>query len=513
MMEQNQQPLALPCVKTPKTKREVTPAPPYIALYAVLAAIISSFLIYPSFIGFFYGESIYGINIPLCIGLLYGAVILSMRGQRKVDWRRGWPMLLFIVPLAVAPALFSVPELIWLDFLALCVMVPMHLSLLSGSNWTELTGVSLFVQVLTDIFARPFMHIADGTRATVGKGSGKGVLRSLLLAMAGAAVAAPLLAAVVALLAYADKDFSAYISAIFGRVDVPQIILVLLMSLAVLFPLISILYSLPLGKNTVRSQTEYGSGKGIPAIPVYVALAMFDVVLLLFAAIRIKGLVGQVFIHARDYAVSAHEGFFPMLAAAVICYGVQWFCLRFTQRQGKALPLRLLVTALSAGLIVMMASALQSILRYQGVYGMTRLRMYVTVCIGVLFVLLVLTLLSVWFMKKRLYRTLVAAVLCASLIGVNYMNIDRMIARCNMELSQASGQSPDYYYLLTLSADALDIVASHADEMDSGEGKRLQRKLERNEREQWYMRTWNSGRARTQAAYEKMPGYAPQERR
>ena len=514
-MEQNQQPQALPYPVPPK--EPPTPAPPRIALYAALLALVCSAAAYPTIVSFFQFDTLWGINVPLCAALVYGVYALAMRGQRAIEWKRGGPLFALIAPLAVAPALFSVPELIALDVMVLFPLMMLHLSLLSGGNWHKLQGTSRIEQLIIDLLGRPLVYIPDGCKTTMSGSSGKGALRNVLLAAAGAAIAAPVLLIVVALLASADADFSGVLESLTKHMDIPQVIAILFFALIALFPMLSMLYSLPLGKSLTRPQAESAPGKGIHPIPIYTALVLFDVVLLLFAVVRVRSFLGEALVLPRHYADQAHEDFFPMLAAALICFGVQWFCLRFARKEGRALPLRILVTAMSGGLLVMMASAMRSILLYQGAFGLTRLRVYVTVGIAVLFVLLSLTLLRVW-LKKFPYHTLAALVLCAALIGVNYCNVDRMIATNNLAMHETLSGGVDYPYLLSLSADALDVLADHppeAYEKDAAEKEEwnrcdsedLIRVLHENEREYQGLRTWNYGRARAQAKYIAMPGY------
>ncbi len=518
-MEHNQLPQASPypnpAFAAPSPRPEPTPAPPGVALWAALLALWCSALAYPTlfsrtFIDYIPNEiSVYvdapmGVNIPLAVLAVYAAFFLAMRGQRKICIRKGWPLFPVVGLIALSFALYSVTELMAVNFLALATLVPLHLSLLSGGNWPKLTGAAFYAQAAYDIFARPFAFLSDSCRTALG-GSKKGALRTAMLALAGLAIALPVLAVVTVLLAAADERFESLIENLFRHIDVPQIIGIIILAGMGMFLALSCLYSLPLGKKVERVQAEAKPGKGIHPVPVYAALAALNLILVLFAGIQIQRLFGELLLTGAQHAQYAHESFFPMTAAALICYGAQALCLNFTRREGKALPLRVLVTTTAASLLVMMVSAFRAILLYQQAFGLTRLRVYVTFCIAALFLLLVFTLLKIW--RRIPYRAMAFAVLIAALVGVNYMNLDRTIAAYNVRLAQSGGQELDAYYLASLSPDALVVCIGEV-EGSVRDGHRPRGKLYAAKVQNEDIRVWNLGRARAAAAFDARYGEA-----
>jgi hypothetical protein len=118
---------------------------------------------------------------------------------------------------------------------------------------------------------------------------------------------------------------------------------------------------------------------------------------------------------------------------------------------------RVLAGTLIALLFVVMASALQRMYLYTEEYGLTELRLYATIFMGWLAVVLVWFLLTV--LRGRRDRFAFGALLSgfAVVFVVNAMNPDALIARTNLERLE-EGKRFDAFYLTTLSADAAPVL-------------------------------------------------------
>jgi hypothetical protein len=132
-------------------------------------------------------------------------------------------------------------------------------------------------------------------------------------------------------------------------------------------------------------------------------------------------------------------------------------------------------SSLSSGLVVLtgiiLLSAFQRLLLYEGAYGFTRLRTYS----HVLMVWVALTLIAVLALQWKDMLRWVALVIVVAAFGftasLNVLGVDRFIATANIDRA-IGGAEFDIAYLSNLSSDAIPTMASRVDDL-SGENRRI----------------------------------------
>jgi hypothetical protein len=114
---------------------------------------------------------------------------------------------------------------------------------------------------------------------------------------------------------------------------------------------------------------------------------------------------------------------------------------------------RLFESLLVVCTLVMLLSAFFRMALYEQAYGYTYLRLLTHAFMIFLFVLFILTFWKIWKKKVPLYKYyLVTAI--AAYVAINYVNIDQLITKYNIERYQLTGKI-DVSYLSTLSDDAV----------------------------------------------------------
>jgi hypothetical protein len=115
-------------------------------------------------------------------------------------------------------------------------------------------------------------------------------------------------------------------------------------------------------------------------------------------------------------------------------------------------------------LFVVVASALQRMYLYQQEFGLTELRLYTTVFMGWISTVLIWFVLTVLRARRDhfAFGALVAGF--AAIIAINAMNPDALIASTNIDRME-EGKRFDAYYLTTLSADAVPVLAESLPEI------------------------------------------------
>ncbi len=201
------------------------------------------------------------------------------------------------------------------------------------------------------------------------------------------------------------------------------------------------------------------AGRRLRRIEWAVPVALLDLLFLAFVLVQLTVLFGGAR-HVLEtaglkYAEYARSGFWQLLVVTMLTLVVLGVAARWAPREGRVdrVLVRALLGALAGLTLVIVGSALHRMNVYQQEYGLTRLRVFVTVVeiwLGLVFVMVLLagvTLAGAWLPRV----IAVSAVL--ALLGLAAANPDRLIAERNIDRFQATGRL-DLDYLRSLSPDA-----------------------------------------------------------
>ena len=244
-------------------------------------------------------------------------------------------------------------------------------------------------------------------------------------------------------------------------------------------------------------------GRGLGALEIGVALALLDLLFLLFVLVQLRYLFGgDARVEAETgltYAEYARQGFFELVVVAALVLPVllvaDWALRR--ERPRHAVVFRVLAGVLVALLLVVMASALQRMRLYQRAYGLTELRVYATGFM--LWLAVVVGWTSATVLRGRRERFAFGALVSgfAAILAMNALNPDALIARTNVERA-STGAEIDLRYLEGLSDDAVPTLVAALPELDETVRRRLAANLlARRSDDDW--RTWNWSRAHADA--------------
>jgi hypothetical protein len=168
----------------------------------------------------------------------------------------------------------------------------------------------------------------------------------------------------------------------------------------------------------------------------------------------------------------------------------------------------LLSGAMVALLFIIVASALQRMYLYTQEYGLTELRLYTTIFMAWISVVLVWFVLTVLRGRRDSFALGVLATGFAAILVINAVNPDALIASVNVDRMEA-GERFDAYYLTGLSADAVPVMIEALPAMEEADRRIVEEDLEsfsRWSRESRDWRTWNLGRSRALALVETEMG-------
>jgi hypothetical protein len=458
----------------------------------------------------------WGINVLLWVAVVAGsAVALSRWGRLEVAGGGRW-----LVPIAVlfaaAVAWRDSPVVASLNVLA--VLVALSLAAFRGrQGGIRLSGISEYVLggiysgILSSAGPLPVM-IRDVRWREVARGRWRGpalgVTRGVLLAV-------PLLLVFGGLFAAADAVFETLIVELFGF-DVAELFGHVFLTLFFAWIVAGLLWVALLASNPESLALPRPAALSLGIVEVGVILGLLDALFLAFVAVQVRYLFGGaervVETAGLTYAEYARRGFFELVTVTALVLPVlllaHWI-LRAENRAHERV-FRALSGTMVALLFVIVASALQRMYLYTQQFGLTELRLYTTIFMLWISVILVWLVLTVLRGRRDRFAFGVLVTGFAAILLVNTLNPDALIARINVDRMEA-GKEFDAYYLTHLSADAAPVLLEslpHMSELD-------RRLVEENLHTRWAeaeggdWRTWNLSRSRARHLVEariEVPG-------
>jgi len=359
-------------------------------------------------------------------------------------------------------------------------------------RWLDLTGVALAVALVAVVAVRDATWVVTlsalaavvvaavaltGARSWVavglsGAASGLGAARTVPWAVRGgselaasrgarlwrllgaAAVAAALLMVFGLLFASADVVFASLVPDI-GPQLVPARALTLAVGAGI------VLVALHLASASPRWEVlSVGPGRQVRRAEWLVPVVALDAMVLTFVGVQVTALLGGhrhvLETAGLSYAQYARQGFGQLVAVTLLTLAVVAVAARCAPRRTRA---DRVATSTALGVLVLatlgvVASAAQRMDLYVEAFGLTRLRLLVSVfelCLGVVLVLVLLA--GVRWRAGWLPRA-VTATAAVALLSLAALNPDALIAERNVERFRG-GADLDLVYLQGLSADAV----------------------------------------------------------
>jgi len=329
-----------------------------------------------------------------------------------------------------------------------------------------------------------------------------GPLRQVRAAALGSALAFPLIMVFGGLFSSADAVFRDVVADLFA-IDFGSVL-----GHLALFGIFTVLTAGYLRGALLRAAPSYSLTEGdsrlsLGIIPVATALALVDLLFLMFVVIQLRYLFGGAELIATatglTYAEYARRGFFELVTASglvlPVLAGADWLVRHESHEHQRTF--RQLAVVLLLFLAVVMASALARMRLYVSAFGLSEVRVYSTAF------MLYLAGVFAWFawttLRGQRRRFAFGALVqgFAVLGGLHLANPDALIVRTN--LARPPAERPfDGWYAASLSADAVPLLLDALPRLDvrakcsvaAGlleQGRRL-------ERDDW--RSWNFARAR-----------------
>jgi hypothetical protein len=417
----------------PRRERVPYPAPPSWLPFAALGAGIVAAVAIP-------GQRA-GLGTVLAVGAVAAALLPAVRRTLSRSDVALAALLLALL------GMLLVRDADWLVALDLLAVAALGTWVLAGARtWTALVtaGLTIWARLAPALpyVLRPLARGAGARR--------RPVLRGVL-------VAAALIVVFGGLFASADAAFAALAGRLVPSLDLlPFRVFVGVFAAALVGAgLLTRLRPLPppaLPEPVDRPRAEW-------AVPVLALDALFAAFVVVQLTVLFGGHAHVLRTSGLTYAQYARQGFFELVAVAVLALGVVAFVAGRVRLATDRLLARASLGTLLLLLLVVLASAWRRLALYESAYGLTRLRLFVhAVIVGIALVVLCVLAAGLRWRASWLPRACVA-VGAVTLLGLNVANPDALIARRAVATFR-SGGAVDTAYLATLGADAAPVLRS-----------------------------------------------------
>jgi hypothetical protein len=470
-------------------------------------------------------EHAWGVSVPLFIGLFYAMFFWAYQGREGRTLGPSAIVLVAVALLSFTYGLFSNTLFRVLNTLAVPGLVLLHtVWMVRGSRFepTKLLGL-MAEQVLFQTISNVSAPIKLLFRSMTSRMSSRRS-KELVKVLTGLLISIPLLALVVSLLASADTMFDRSLSRLpelLEGLEAGELLFrglwIVLVAVLLFAYMKGLLYPKPFG-SAARKETEAGvwepdpltlqtSSKTQPLIDPTIAatlLVVLNAVYLLFAFVQFSYFFGggsSALPEGVTYAEYARKGFGELVTVTVINFTVLMIMLYGVNRTGinAYRLLRLLLAVLIGSTGVMLSSAYLRLSMYEEAYGYTVTRILVHAFMLFLLVLFVIALYKLWKPEVSLIKPYLAVALLAY-VALNYLNVDGIIARSNMERYETTGRI-DVNYLGSLSYEVVpslvELKRKHPEVGETDEVlRRMRERLMRTEDDPWFSFNWSEWQAR-----------------
>jgi hypothetical protein len=456
----------------------------------------------------------WGVNFFIWTTLLVGLAVSFARWGRIGTGGEGRWLVFVAIVFASGIALRDSPVVVFLDVLA--VMISLSLAVWRGrSGSLRRAEISDYIigGSLAGIFSSSGpvpVSVMDIDWAETLRGRWKG---GALAVSRGVLLAAPLLVLFGALFVAADAVFERLVLEVFGF-DLARVFSHLFLFSFIAWITAGLLWAglmAHLPQNLAITRPRIVS---LGIVEVGVVLGLLDLLFLAFVVIQVRYLFGGaghvVNTAGLTYAEYARHGFFELATVTALALPLlllaHW--LFRPENRTHEVAFKTLAGTMVALLFVVVASALQRMYLYTSEFGLTELRLYTSIFMFWISVVLIWFVLTV--MRSHRDRFAFGALVAgfAAILAINAMNPDALIAKTNIDRLQ-EGKRFDPYYLTTLSADAVPVIVDSLPAIGQKpvwQDFTLQQEILytwSKKPEGW--RTWNLGRTRAYQAVEAYP--------
>ena len=407
----------------------------------------------------FYGHPL-GINFPIWAALSAAALFITTRleGIRPSRWE-----LLLVIPILFLSGMAVIrlePLTVFLSVVGTWMLFALWVRVFRSGRLIDFGWLDFAVAVIApplEALIRPWSTMVEAWRRAAGERGGRSrwmaILRGVLLAL-------PVLAIFTALLAAADLVFGDLVEEALRWLNIEKLlewvgrgVIVVLSAIFMLGALVIAL--LDPGRRTLHGEDKPLLKPFVGFLESTIVLGAVDLLFALFVVVQFRYLFGgeaNITLAGYTYAEYARNGFGELVWVAFLSMGLI-MALGYFGKRGETRE-RSWFNGLSTGLVAMLGvilvSAWQRLMLYEGAYGFTELRTYTHVFIPWLALHLVVFLVLLFRGNLRRFAPFAALGTLGFVVTLNLLNVDAFIVRQNVKRFELTEEIDlDYLYYLT----------------------------------------------------------------
>jgi len=448
----------------------------------------------------FYDKNL-GISYPIFALSFYAIFLWRQRDSLTFSFSFGWALTIPIVLLSFTYLIFSNEIFLVLNFMAIPVLILAQTILLSKANRYKWFQAYFLIDILQGMFSRTLSYIFvpfKKLNSLLFKKNEPGKFGNISKVIIGLVISLPLVMVVSALLISADQVFGELVGGIpeyLENINFYEFLVRVFITIFIGTISFSYLWSFAQPRKEEALKPAASSrvlGRIWDPVIIITVLVSINMIYVIFTTIQFAYLFGGVVPFGFTYAEYARRGFFELNLVTMINLIILLSNINLKKDGGNGinLAMKVLNTLLVACTAVMLISAHYRMLMYEEAYGYTYLRILTHLFMAFILVLLTIAMVKVWNEKIALLKAYIITALIAYVV-VNYMNIDVIIARNNLNRYQAT-HKVDAYYLTSLSYDAVPIIVPLLDDADKEIANRVMNGLYNKKERLKYDKSWQS---------------------
>ena len=426
---------------------------------SILLSIVQSIL--------FYGKEL-GISIILFLILTNGILYYILYKKNKIYNKKGFFLLIPILLLGSTYFIFANRVFYTMNLFVLALLHILMYAIVTN-NFIHIGNIALDTAIdLEDAITitKEKTNKVIGKQKIVEKERMKKVAISLLFVFA-------IVGIILILLASADSIFASLFSGVrifFRNMNMTTIwsLMLRIIIIAVVY-LFFLNYTLKLQKEYNQKEKKTKNVKNEYEFTIKLLLIALNIIYLVFCFIQIESLFAKINMQETfNYANYARTGFFQLMFVSIINFAIILVSNRYDKKLIKILNLLLVIFT-----VVIAISSMYRMYMYEMEYGLTYLRMLVYIILITEIACFIPILISLFNKKLHFIKACFVIVLCVY-CGINYMNLENMIIKKNMD-RQISSVPVDYEYIASIaSEDSFNILEEKLQE----ENRTTKEKLE-----------------------------------
>ncbi len=426
---------------------------------SILLSIVQSIL--------FYGKEL-GISIILFLILTNGILYYILYKKNKIYNKKGFFLLIPILLLGSTYFIFANRVFYTMNLFVLALLHILMYAIVTN-NFIHIGNIALDTAIdLEDAITitKEKTNKMIGKQKIVEKERMKKLAISLLFVFA-------IVGIILILLASADSIFASLFSGVrifFRNMNMTTIwsLMLRIIIIAVVY-LFFLNYTLKLQKEYNQKEKKTKNVKNEYEFTIKLLLIALNIIYLVFCFIQIESLFAKINMQETfNYANYARTGFFQLMFVSIINFAIILVSNRYDKKLIKILNLLLVIFT-----VVIAISSMYRMYMYEMEYGLTYLRMFVYIILITEIACFIPILISLFNKKLHFIKACFVIVLCVY-CGINYMNLENMIIKKNMD-RQISSVPVDYEYIASIaSEDSFNILEEKLQE----ENRTTKEKLE-----------------------------------